>query len=246
MTATIAVDPGIVRCGVVAIRDRAIIFATVCSPDDLRDLVRGLADNHPDARLVIERSEDGYIPPTRCRQVSELKRLEGRIEAWHPAAEWRHRKDVLAALRIPAVRGAGQTDKAVRAELDRLFGVSLFARGKLCPKRKQKRHSGACPICNGSGHERKPGPLAGLGADGADALALAVSVAGESGIAPFTVDGTVPRRVGSCPHGRPTSDDCDDCDRLDFLAFNAAFDAAVQDLRRRCLAFDAERDGGLK
>jgi len=236
VTATIAVDPGIVRCGVVLLRDRAIIFATVCSPDDLRDLMWGLAYNNPDARLVIERSEDGYIPPTRCRQVSELKRLEGRIEAWHPAAEWRHRKDVLAALRVPAVRGAGQTDKAVRAELDRLFGRALFARGKLCPKRKQKRHSGACPICNGSGHERKPGPLAGLGADGADALALAVSVQTVPIVTvTHTIDPIPCRECGEpsqtiycdrcadrarCPHGRPLID-CDDCDRLADLAFDA-------------------------
>ena len=180
MTTIIAVDPGIVRCGIAVLTDGKVVHAEVCGPKEVRarlELWPVSKSQKLHADLHIEEPEFGYVPAHRCAQVMELVWLCGKLEAWFPDAAWTYRKDVLAALRVPA--GRGSADAYLRSEMERRFG-DLFYRGKLGPRRNRKAHGADCPTCNGSGYSHQPGRLthipAKARADVIDAIALGLAV----------------------------------------------------------------------
>ena len=89
------------------------------------------------------------------------------------------RPDVIRILGM----GGSVGKAAVWGEVVRMLGSDQ--RGKLCPKRNSKNHRAdgpqRCSICNGTGYERGPGPLAHVKGHARDALALAVAWAIRSG-----------------------------------------------------------------
>jgi hypothetical protein len=97
-------------------------------------------------------------------------------------------------IRTLGLTGRGISKSAVWSEIVRLLGSDNG--GKLCPKRNNKTHGlnvsagfdvpvgFACPVCNGTGYERQPGPLAMFRGKphARDALAVAVAYAIREGL----------------------------------------------------------------
>lgn len=57
---------------------------------------------------------------------------------------------------------APRKDREVRELIEVIYGKGCFAREKQCPKRKNKSHGKDCPVCEGTGAERKEGRLVEL------------------------------------------------------------------------------------
>jgi hypothetical protein len=74
--------------------------------------------------------------------------------------------------------GRVQKDAEVRECLEVIFGQLAFAKGKLCPKRKGKRHGADCDACDGTGMKQQPGCLSALNsAHLRDAFVVAIAAA---------------------------------------------------------------------
>ena len=135
-----------------------------------------------------------YIDRTSAdRVVYERMQSYGRgangdfIDAAEIGGYCRHALGAVPMTRPETIRALGLTGKgigksAVWAEVVRILGSD--AGGKLCPKRGNKTHDDACHVCNGTGYERAPGPLAmfrGL-PHAKDALTIAVAFALREGL----------------------------------------------------------------
>jgi len=202
----VSCDPGIKRCGIVVLDGERILAAMVVPPSEVRERLQGLVDmiDRWGCVPVIERLSDDYVAPERVPGVVALARLEGKLEDWFPGAKWVTRNAVLQHIGAPVDTKRGGKDRAAKWRVRELFGQDVDRRGLKCPKRNNKNHpykrlgpryTGVpgkhatinCPSCNGIGWQREPGPLAGLGADGIDALALAVAY--RDGVATVEVGG---------------------------------------------------------
>lgn len=88
--------------------------------------------------------------------------------------------------------GAAQKDAQIRECLEIIFGGSAFAKGKVCPKRKAKRHGADCPVCNGTGFGQEPGSLSRLNsAHLRDAFVVAIAAASGVTSDPYHGHGSV-------------------------------------------------------
>ncbi len=192
----LAIDPGSARTGLAVVScepgQRPVILSVYVAPADISVSAarRSLARFLPDL-IAVEASTPGWVQSMAAMVLThELAVVEGRIFnalgiPKNDPRMWR-RHDVLAMLGIKATRGKGRDDKAVKMELCRRFGVDLYAREKLCPRRKNKSHGTECPICHGTGLEREAGRLAGFEGkakqDASDAIALGLAALVREGV----------------------------------------------------------------
>lgn len=91
-------------------------------------------------------------------------------------ADTMSRPEVIRALGMSGSVGKS----AVWGEVQRQLGSDQ--QGKRCSKRKNKSHSPACELCQGTGWQRQPGPLAHVKGHARDALGLALAWAIEKGV----------------------------------------------------------------
>ena len=138
--------------------------------DEVCETVDRLRCQYADVRVAVERVT---LYGIGNGQIEATIRLEDRITHILAAPAMHIRRgDVLRHFGVPKATG---TDARVRLVLQERFGEGCFRVGRACSKRKNKSHGGGCHICHGTGMEREPGDLYGMGEHSRDALALAIA-----------------------------------------------------------------------
>ena len=164
----VCIDPGSRTHGLVALNDDGtLVEASAKASDALVRLI--LIDTGNACTVIIERIQAQGVAGNDVIRTAETSARYAELAAnYGHKVVWLYRRHVKQAL---GIRGKS-SDAIVRAVLQEEFGGDCFDKAKACPKRKNKSHGDDCPICHGTGNERKAGRYGGVTSHAIQALAL--------------------------------------------------------------------------